>query len=64
MNLTYNRLGGWGGGGGGWRGDSYIRSDRSAVSESMLMDQTTRENMSKTDQRFRVNVLNVTNMTW
>ena len=49
--------------GGGGVGDSYIRRDRGAVSEGMLMDQTIRENMSKTDQRFRVNVVNVTNMT-
>ena len=28
-------------------GDSYIRGDRGAVSEGMLMDQTIRENMSK-----------------
>ena len=32
---------------GGGGGDSYIRGDRGAVSESMLMDQTIRENMSK-----------------
>ena len=29
------------------RGDSYIRGDRGAVSEGMLMDQTIRKNMSK-----------------
>ena len=33
-------------GGVGW-GDSYIRGDRGAVSEGMLMDQTILENMSK-----------------
>ena len=33
--------------GGGGGGDSYIRGDRGAVSEGMLMDQTIRENMSK-----------------
>ena len=31
----------------GGGGDSYIRGDRGAVSEGMLMDQTIRENMSK-----------------
>ena len=33
--------------GGGGGGDSYIRGDRGAVSEGMLIDQTIRENMSK-----------------
>ena len=33
--------------GGGGGGDSYIRGDRDAVSEGMLMEQTIRENMSK-----------------
>ena len=32
---------------GGGGGDSYIRGDRGAVSDGMLMDQTIRENMSK-----------------